>query len=67
MKQKILFVSHCFLNDGAKLKNQNLSEMEQEERIFEKNFRCWSGDYSTSVSGVYFIRGKSLGTCGISV
>ena len=32
MKQKILFVSHCFLNDGAKLKNQNLSEMEQERK-----------------------------------
>ena len=32
MKQKILFVSHCFLNDGAKLKNQNLSEMERERK-----------------------------------
>lgn len=30
MKQKILFVSHCFLNDGAKLKNQNREEMKRE-------------------------------------
>lgn len=32
MKQKILFVSHCFLNDGAKLKNQNQLEMEKERK-----------------------------------
>lgn len=32
MKQKILFVSHCFFNDGAKLKNQNLFEMEKERK-----------------------------------
>lgn len=32
MRQKILFVSHCFFNDGAKLKNQNLTEMEKERK-----------------------------------
>lgn len=32
MKQKILFVSHCFLNDGAKLKNQDSLEMEKERK-----------------------------------
>ncbi len=32
MKQKILFVSHCFLNDGAKLKNQDPLEMEKERK-----------------------------------
>lgn len=32
MKQKILFVSHCLLNDGTKLKNQDPTEMESERR-----------------------------------
>lgn len=32
MKQKILFVSHCFFNDAAKLKNQNSFEMEKERK-----------------------------------
>ncbi|WP_461812306.1 CD3072 family TudS-related putative desulfidase [Faecalimonas sp.] len=30
MKQKIVFVSHCFFNDAAKLKNPNLFELEKE-------------------------------------
>ena len=37
MKQKILFVSHCFLNDAAKLKHQNL-EAQQSERISKRAF-----------------------------
>lgn len=30
MKQKILIVSHCFLNDAAKLKNRPVGEQEEE-------------------------------------
>ena len=37
MRQKILFVSHCFLNDAAKLKHQNL-EAQQSERISKRAF-----------------------------
>lgn len=32
MKQKIIIVSHCFFNDAAKLRNQNIEEMTAERR-----------------------------------
>lgn len=37
MKQQILVVSHCFLNDAAKLKNQNQADM-AEERDLKRAF-----------------------------
>ena len=44
MKQKILFVSHCFLNDAAKLKNQNLKD-QQLERNAKRAFLKQALDY----------------------
>lgn len=43
MKQKILFVSHCFLNDAAKLKNQNFEE-QQSERAAKRSFLKYALD-----------------------
>ena len=37
MKQKIVIVSHCFLNDAAKLRNQDAADMEQ-ERTKKRSF-----------------------------
>lgn len=37
MKHKILFVSHCFFNDAAKLKHQNIKNQEQ-ERTAKRDF-----------------------------
>ena len=36
MKQKIVIVSHCFLNDAAKLRNQDAADMEQESLFSDK-------------------------------
>lgn len=40
MKQKIIIVSHCFLNDASKLKNQNEKE-QTEERNKKRAFLKW--------------------------
>lgn len=37
MKQKILFISHCFLNDGAKLKHQDM-QSRTDERNMKRHF-----------------------------